>query len=271
MTKKAKKITNPQEPGYVQDGKVLVAAFYRGTDNFPPFRCLPEAESWVAGFTESPDVCIQRLTSIGCTLETRKNEWDDDPFGGYGWCHWDLVWKPQSYTLKELERYTKMQAQEVQKRRQYEIEHADEIAAARKAASKARIEEQERRERQACERERTALEVPEITDAMKSVKVDIGTVYVYGEYDRWGYEVKLTSPTQPGTYSRAAFRKLSALDGLVLRTLRLHPYDGDRPGSNLQGVTLHRPMDVANRIAELAGWNIRFKPGKVKDNLHSPS
>ena len=269
MERKNRKITDPHEPGYVKDGKVLAASFYQGTEDFPPIRCLPEAEPWITSGTESPEVSIQRLKSIGCTVETQESEWDDGPFGGDGWCCWNLVWKPRGYSLEELERYTKKRAQEERERRQYEIEHADEIAAAREVERRARIAEQKRRDRQereaALERERTAKEVPEITAAMKAIKVDIGTVYVYGEYDKFGYEVMLTSPVKCAVCSYAAFRKIGALDRLVLRTLRLHPYDGDRPGSNLQGVTLYRPMNVANRIAELAGWDIRFKIGKIKN------
>ena len=52
---------------------------------------------------------------------------------------------------------------------------------------------------------------------------------------------------------------------LVAQTLHLYTYeDGEWPGiPGCRGAHLLRTMELANKIAELAGWNVRFKPVRV--------
>lgn len=112
--------------------------------------------------------------------------------------------------------------------------------------------------------------IPTLSPELAQLNVDVGTLYVVQEPLGQWQEVVCSKRVKWGVSSSAAFRKIDALDRRVLQTLRLKPYDGDRPGSNLQGVLLLRPIDTANTIAERYGWNLRFKPAEVTGNFSSP-
>ena len=109
--------------------------------------------------------------------------------------------------------------------------------------------------------------IPEITDEMKAIEVNLDTLYVdqHPECPRFASEVFLTSKVKLGNFSRAAYNKVLELAPLVAQTLHLYTYeDGEWPGiPGCRGAHLRRTMELANKIAELAGWNVRFKPVRV--------